>query len=277
MVTIGVMVMASPRDGYDIRNVRYEYVHGVDADAFEQLIRGLDLQSGNVVADLMCGYGAVAREVMKYAARQGLKIRTILVDLYAKQLERSCDELEGLESGCSVTRILGDARSCPLRDESVDRVAMKFGLHEVPQTDQQGVVNHCHRVLEPDGYFVVWDTMPICTSEQMVLQDVVRKKDEIAGFDDLVKNRYFFRQDEAEGYLRSAGFRGIKILHETTYKLSTKKHLESDFNGDESKLMSWNEYIRGRVPEYMKASLGFADKGKSIEMTFRAAMLRATK
>jgi len=41
--------------------------------------------------------------------------------------------------------------------------------------------------------------------------------------------------------------------------------------------MSWNEYIRRRVPEYMKALLGFADKEESIQMTFRAAMLRATK
>jgi len=242
----------------------YENIHNVSPIDLYQLVQSLEIKDGNIVADLMCGYGAVTREILKYH-----KVNPILLDKSQEQLERSCDGLG--------ERILSDMRTCPLEEESVDRAVIKMGIHEVPKTDQQTIVNQVYRILKQDGIFSLWDVMPTTEEHQILFQDIIRKKDELAGFESFMIDRYFFRLGEIQDYLKTAGFRDIEHVHKIKYRLSTGKRLDAEFKVDKTKLEEWNQYIRQRVPEHLKPILNYVDKRNTIEMTFEKGIVRARK
>jgi len=60
-------------------------------------------------------------------------------------------------------------------------------------------------------------------------------------------DRYFFRLDEIQSYLKTAGFRDIEHVHKINYQSSTEKRLSTEFGGDQSKLEAWNQYIRDEI------------------------------
>ncbi len=256
-------------NGWEIRDARYEDIHKIDQKDFEQLVKTLEIKQGDVIADLMSGYGAATREILKYCRN----IKPILVDMSEKQLDRSKKEL-----GTNlVERILADVKYCPLKDGSVDKVVIKMGLHEVPQNDQQTVIDQSYRILKQEGILAIWHMMLYTREEQKLFQDILREKDRLAGLDSLIVNRYFYRKDEIETYLDNAGFRDTKLFCEMDFDLAAEKRLHGEFNGDEDKLMSWMDYIRKRVPRELKSKTRYIDQGRIIKMTFRQEIIKSTK
>jgi YD repeat-containing protein len=264
----------TPTEGWKKRNVRYEQIHNVDEKDMVKLVESLEIANGGKIADLMCGYGAVSREIAKYCAGKGLDVSLVLVEMFKEQLDRSYEELKGISN---ITRILSDARNECLEPASLDGAIIKMGVHEVPQKDQQQIVNNVYKALKEGRIFSMWDVMPESLEEQLLFQDIIRKKDELAGFDSLVKNRYFFRQDEAMAYFVAAGFKDVEHVQKISYRFSSENRLEAEFGGIESKLMAFNDYIRTRVPESMKEKLQYNDSGRTIEMTFTKGIVRGRK
>jgi ubiquinone/menaquinone biosynthesis C-methylase UbiE len=253
-------------NGWKIRNAVYETVHNINPTDLHQLVKSLEIKEGNIVADLMCGYGAVTREILKYH-----QVIPILLDNSEEQLKKSYQELGKIE------RIFSDIRECPLEDESIDRAVIKMGIHEVPKKDQQIIINQVYRILRQRGVFSMWDIMPTTEEEQILFQDIIRKKDKLAGFESFVTDRYFFKLDEGMNYLRTAGFKEVEHIHKMNFWYSIDKLLNSDFRNDKNKLEEWNEYIRQRVPENLKSKLGYVDKGEKIEMNFEQGIIKGSK
>ncbi len=191
---------------------------------------------------------------------------------FKEQLEKVDDYVKG-----NFKKILADARKIPLENDSVNKVVVKMGIHEVPRKDQQLIVDEIFRILRKGGIVSIWDVMPLKKDEQILFQRVIRKKDELAGFDTLVKNRYFYREDEIKANLKKAGFSKIKLFSPISYRLSTEKRLDEEFGGDKKKLEKWNDFIRKLIPKNAKKRLHYIDKGNTIKLTFRKAIVKAIK
>ena len=145
-----------------------------------------------------------------------------------------------------------------------DTIVIKMGLHEVPKEEQLKVLRDFFRILKPKGKVVIWDIM-LNNDNQSLFQDVIRKKDELAGFDMLVKERYFFREEEFLENVKKAGFTRIKDFHTIHNRFSSRRRLESELKNNIILLKRLNDYIRKRFPEELKKSLKYSDLGEDIQ------------
>lgn len=260
-------------DGWNIRNVRYEHIHNVQESDMNLLAESLELSDTNTVADVMCGYGAVTKALFTWCG-EGIKISAILVDCHSEQLDRSISELENNEH---VTRLIGDARHTLFDPNSLDRAVIKMGIHEVPKVDQQLIVDNMFKALKPGGIFVTWDVAVDCEEVQILFQKIIREKDRLAGFDSLVKDRYFFTKEELVSYFKIAGFHSVECVKDISYRFSSKERLDSEFRNDIKILEKFNEYIRHVVPEHLRSFVHYEDVKDTIYMTFNKAIVKGRK
>jgi len=271
------------QDGYKIRNVRYEEIHNVPQDFFDTIVKGLSIKNGDNIGDLMSGYGAISREVLKYAEKNKKRIELWLLDNHLEQLDRSHEELAHWEHPSNlqqlkIHRIHSDARfSNVLKENSLDHAVMKMGLHEIPQCDQQGAVDNAYNWLKNGGTLMIWDRMARKKEDQELFSKIISEKDRLAGFDSFVKNRYFFRLDEGIEYMKKSGFKEVKVFKEIYLNFTSKVRLHTEFGGNENTLKSWNEFIRASVPEAMKKRLKYQDNGDDIKMVFAKAIICGKK
>jgi len=257
------------KDGWKKRCVSYESIHSIDPQDISILVESLEIRDSDIIADLMCGYGAVASEVLKQAREKGIGINLILLDAYLEQIKR-------VPSHVNCRRLIEDIRQSSIEPGSVDKAVIKMGLHELPAEDQQSVVDRIYRILKQGGILSVWDVMHMTLEDQTLFRLIISKKDKLAGFESFVEKRYFFRQSEIEEYLKNAGF-NVEFVHEIRYRLHTSKRLDTEFGGDKGKLEEWNQYVREVVPDSMKERLEFRDRGENISMTLRKGIIRGKK
>lgn len=259
--------------GWNKRSVRYEDIHNVSPDDLAVLARSLALKQGDTFVDLMCGYGAVAKAALQHYKSAGISVSPILVDSSKEQLARALSETS-LESCLKLNE---DVRFLSLSDNSVDGIAIKMGLHEVPRRDQYDVVASAYRILRPGGVLAIWDLMFKDPTEQLAFQSIIHEKNRLAGFYDMALNRYLPREEDVRDYLWAAGFERAELVKEISYSFSSEKRLYSEFGGDKSKLEEWNDFIRAVIPENIKGKIGYKDSGRTIEAQFRKGILRAVK
>jgi ubiquinone/menaquinone biosynthesis C-methylase UbiE len=251
---------------YDTRSVEYKKIHSVPDDLYTKVIESLDLFPGAILGDLMAGHGEMSDAIITYCSSKGFKVQGIMLDAYAKQLPESHE----------FARIVGDIRHPVLSAESLDRTVMKLGLHEIPQKDKQQAISQVYRVLKQEGIGVFWELGFKDSYEQQIFHQIVRKKDELAGFHDLVRDRYFCRESELREYFQKCGFKQIEVVYQGTFYIHTSKWLEGDFGKDETKLEELDKYIM-QIPEQTRKKYGFKKEGQDICMEFSWPVFRVTK
>lgn len=260
-------------NSWDNRTTRYEDTHHIQQEEFDALVKSLNLKDGMVVADLMCGYGAVSREILRYCSTAGIDIELLLVDSSKRQLERSHAEL----AGGKVSRVSGDILDLSLLEMSLDVAVIKMGLHEVTKKDQQMVVARTYQTLVSKGCFVLWDVLHQYYDTQCVFSNIIRVKDELSGLASLAKDRYFFTQQELSNYLVTSGFNDIQPVWNGAFLFDSQSWLNSDFKEDADKLNVWNDYIRANTPRYIRSELNYVDLDKTIKMEFTQGIIKAIK
>jgi hypothetical protein len=269
--------MVCVASGWNKRQVDFTKIHGDDSAAFAALLDHMRLRNGLVIGDLMGGYGAVSRNILERCIRDGIDIEIILSDAYKEQLERSFETLAPYDAqGFLIKRILEDARTLSERP-SLDNAVIKFGLHEVRREEQSAIIQGTYRRLKENGEFYLWMPMGTTPLLNKHFQDVVRKKDELAGLDELVMNRYFSHENEIRPLLEQAGFRNIRTIYEGPFIYTTKNFLDSDFEGDIHKVEAWNDYLRSSLSSDVKNLLAFTDNGDSISLSFVKRIIKAEK
>lgn len=105
-----------------------------------------------VLADLGCGPGIFTGDVAK--AFPGLKV--IAFDISAGMLELAGNYLESAKLTDRTSLMLGNLQKLPFGDDSLDVIVSTFSLHH--WIDPQGAFGEIHRVLKPQGQFLVFDT-----------------------------------------------------------------------------------------------------------------------
>ncbi|MDP5216485.1 class I SAM-dependent methyltransferase [Ruegeria sp. 2205SS24-7] len=260
-------------DGYNIRKVDFSKIHGVAGNDLGKLADAMEIPDGARVLDLMCGYGAVSAHILNRAANEGHSIELSMCDLHKVQLDRIPDEVR--EAAADVT--VGDARNLPYEDASFDAVVIKMGLHEVPHIDQPLVFQQVFRVLKPGGRFVIWEVMPDTGEQQDAFTEQMQKKNELAGYESIVVDRYFTRGEQMPWLYEEAGFAGVKQVFEANFHQSTLGRLDSELGGDHHKLDDLNAFVRRCTPDAIRTEVDYKDEGDSISMKVPNRIFRAIK
>lgn len=247
------------KQGFDNRIVSYEYIHSIDPADKKAFIDAIDPKDGEIVLDAMGGYGAIGKEVLE----RNPNAVVYLVDESDVQVQRARENLPNLPAErFSVASLPG----APFKESFFDTIALKMGLHEVSKALQLEVLQEFHKLLKPTGKIVIWDIM-LDNETQTLFQDIIRKKDELSGFDMLMTERYFFREDEFIENVKKAGFGNIHEFHPIHYRFNSIRRLEQELGGDMSKLEQLNQYIRERFNPELKEKLKYEDLGNTIQFT----------
>ncbi len=137
------------QEGYSIRDFNQGPATYADKELADKLFEtsGLKNLSGKVVLDLMSGPGKVAIGLMSKSP-----------DNYYVALDGVVDLLKEIKNP-EIRSISGDARALPLRSDSVDLVVVRYGLKDVPQEQQVGVLKGIHVVLKPGKRLIIADMM----------------------------------------------------------------------------------------------------------------------
>ncbi len=252
---------------YNERKTDYRKAHGFNDGTLDRLAASLDLFEGARVLDLMSGQGVVSQAVVNHYGRKGIKVYPTLHEGYREQLPPNPE----------YPVIISDARQIPAENESFDGLAVKMGIHEIPKCDQPLVFAEAARLLRPGRVFSLWELALEDEAVQRVYQNIIRRKDELAGFYDLANNRHFMREEQIFGFLKGAGFVDVEVYAPGTFFFNSANWLGNDLANDQNKLKELNEFVRQEVSPDMRLRLNYQDNGDSISMKFNHPVIRARK
>jgi hypothetical protein len=72
---------------------------------------------------------------------------------------------------------------------------------------------------------------------------IIKKKDELAGFDSLVRNRHFPKKEEVISELQNSGFENAKVEHDVFPKLSIRNRKEEFVSADRLKVLEEKGFL----------------------------------
>lgn len=204
---------------FNDRIVDFSKIHNHKEQDWIKFLEIIDPRPGEVILSGMDGYGAPSQAIWETSSAKGFVPEIYALDESPVQIARANADFPQIPADHRVT---ADMRRTPFDDGMFDTVVIKMGLHEVPKLDQVEILREVRRILKPGGKFVTWDLSFHDVEVQKVFQDLIRKKDEIAGFDSLVSSRYFSRQDELLNALNQAGFEKGTVAHEVDARLTMR-------------------------------------------------------
>jgi ubiquinone/menaquinone biosynthesis C-methylase UbiE len=283
------------KKGFDDRIVRYEQIHKIKDEYYQALLSAIDPHEGEVILEGCSGYADVSKHIIEATKDFQNKPEIYLVDESAVQMARARSELKLPEDHM----ILGDIRQTGMPIEKFDKAVIKMGVHELPKQEQPKVFSEIYRLLKPEGKFIIWE-LSLNKETQQAFQDILRKKDELAGFEIMIKNRYFQRHDELQKLFEDAGFKDIKDEYKIRYTFDPKGRFEELVSRDRREMLEEKgtlseedekelhhraqervdtliAYIRERVTDDMKDKVEYKDLGDNIEMTFDKIIMSGKK
>jgi SAM-dependent methyltransferase len=271
-------------DPFDLRNVRYEKLHGIMSEDFEAFAIAAGISTKHRILDVGCGYGACSRELLKRLSKEPQHSVIIdLIDRSLHQLELSKKELRRFESlkNIKINRFnkqFPDEACCP--KEEYDLITAKMVLHEVPYGQQRNFLARLLECLEPNGTLLFWEFC-LPQAAQTFITQVIRKKDELAGYNELVNRRYFCNERELSSYFSDAGFAFAIPLRIMRYQFDTYDFLDIDFHNDSKIYDEWLSYIRREAQNSLFESgrglLDLRDRNDRIEFTIPNVLIFAKR
>jgi ubiquinone/menaquinone biosynthesis C-methylase UbiE len=260
-------------DGYEKRQADFARIHGVQDDDLQFMAQMLGLADGARVLDLGCGYGEVSAHIVAESDRLGVRIGLSMCDLHAVQLGRVPPELHARANDV----VVGDARKIPFPDSAFDAVVVKMMLHEVPFYDQPAVCEQVLRVLRPGGLFVMWNVMPQDAEIQDAFSKAMQLKNTLAGYESLVRDRYYPRLDQVLPMLTEAGFADVQHVRQVHFRQSTLARRDMELGGSDEKLARLNAFCRSVITADMAKRIDLTDTGDDIQFTITNHIVAARK
>jgi len=161
------------------------------------------------VVDIGCGPGYLIARMAK--SIPGIEI--IGVDIANSMLQVAADNLSSLGFGDRVSFRQGDVQKLPFEDNAVDFVISTFSLHH--WSNPKEALHEIHRVLKPEGQFLIFDLRRDCRrffywllnfATKVVVPAPMRQINEPLG-----SALSSYTLSESESILSEAGFQQWKI------------------------------------------------------------------
>lgn len=268
-------------NGFDKRIVLYEDIHKVNQVDFDILLNALDIPNCETLLDSGCGYGAITLGALKNQG--GSNVKYSLSDISNVQLERATVEINRvllqMQPKPKISLFFDNIVFTEFEVNSFDSIGAKMVFHEINKKYQQKAVADWYKILKSGGKLVIWD-LSLDSLNQKLIQEIVREKDRLAGFQYMVENRCFLKEDEILSMLKDAGFKNYEKIHDINYHINTEKRLTSEFGGDKNKVILWNDFIRKKISginSHILNKLSFEDYGETISMKLPKAIFLAIK
>lgn len=242
---------------YETRNTNYQEAHGFTDEMLECFVKTFELKQKEKFLDLMGGSGTLIKKVIEIYG--GTKETRTLLDAYSPQVQQYIQ--------CKIR--IEDARITEIPENSYDVVAMKSAIHEIRKHQQSQVYKNIHYFLKPNGRIYLWEIACKNSKSQEEFNNVIRKKDELAGFKDFTEKRHFCSLSEIITNLDKSGFRDIGIEKDMNFIINTKNWLNNDFGGNKKKVKELNKFIR--------KNYDFKDYGNYLTKEFYWPIISAKK
>lgn len=266
---------------YETRDVDYSLIHGETKDVFLKFTQALELRAGSRLLDVGGGYGSVLIHILENDPQ--LNFHYDLLDSSQHQIKKAKHHIAGFLKGkttnASVSYIHQSAAQMNLPAGHYDVVICKMFIHEVPEHEKEMIFTRLFSVLKPGGRVLFW--MPdLDENDHAFYIETIRKKDELARFNELVKNRHFLLNSELVTHLERAGFSSIEKLFHFNYDLHTSRRLKDEFKNRLEDLEAWNLYIL-KIAELLtpgqKQDLLVDIREDNIHIRFKRAVFKAVK
>jgi len=112
----------------------------------------LDLPPNSTLIDLACGVGNYSIEISKIS---GAEYKIYAIDLWAEGIE-VLNTLIKDQGITNIHTIVADiSREIPLETASADACLLATTLHDLSQEAQDSTMREVHRVLKPEGIFII--------------------------------------------------------------------------------------------------------------------------
>ena len=134
---------------YDRLSAPYDrLIAPLEANTRRRAIEKLHLESGETVLEIGCGPGHALRLLARHSSPDG---HVIGLDAAPGMLARARRRVGSSTESDRIDLLLGDARSLPVPDDSVDAVFIEDTLELFSSDEITTVVADCARVLDADG------------------------------------------------------------------------------------------------------------------------------
>ena len=266
---------------YETRDVDYSLIHGETKEVFSKFVEALNLKTDSKLLDLGGGYGSVLVSILEN--NPDLSFHYDLLDSSLRQIKKAKKHIDNFlknkKSTASINYIHQNAAKMNLPANCYDMVVCKMFIHEVPLHKKEQIFKKIFYVLKPGGHVVFWNP-DLNENDHSFYKNTIRKKDELAKFNDLVKNRHFLLNSELVIHLENAGFSDIKKLFDFNYDLHTSLRLKAEFHDKKENLEEWNNYIL-KISELLtpelKKNLLVNIEENNIHIRFKRAVFKAVK
>ena len=143
------------REVFDSVAAQYDLMNDLMSGGLHRLWKRFTIElsavrSGQTVLDIAGGTGDLAAKFSKLVGADG---KVILADINAAMLSVGRDRLIDKGALSNINEVQADAQFLPFDDNSIDCIAIAFGLRNV--TDKAKALRSMHRVLKPGGRVLV--------------------------------------------------------------------------------------------------------------------------
>ena len=232
------------KNAYEIRNADYSIVHNDSDEDFLEFITALSIKQADKVIDIGGGYGSIFIRLIEH--QPDLIIDYDLLDGGLFQLKKGEERINKLlikhNNKSTVRYMHQDATMLDLEPDQYDLVICKMFLHEIPIQHKKKIFKNLFDITKPGSRIFFWNP-DLTPNNYSFYTDVIKKKDELAGFQSMVENRHFLLNQDFYEFLAEAGFINANKLMTFDYHLDTKNRLHEEFHGDRNRLQEWNAYI----------------------------------
>ncbi len=271
----------SQQSDYETRDVDYSLIHGETKDVFSKFVEALHLKTDSTLLDLGGGYGSVLVSILENDPL--LAFNYHLLDSSQLQLKKAKKHINNFlkhnQNNATINYIHQNASKMSLPDNSYDVIVCKMFIHEIPLQKKELVFKKIYSALKPGGQVIFWNP-DLNKNDHSFYKNTIRKKDELAKFTTLVKNRHFLLTTELVAHLKTAGFTDIKKLFDFNYDLHTSLRLKAEFHDNDEHLKEWNAYIL-KIAELLspqlRKNLVLEVKENNIHIRFKRAVFKALK
>ncbi len=244
---INSMNSVDDQTGQANRLATFEDVHGLKSSDFEVFLQNIAPFSNSegkpyVILDGMGGYGDVTAHILAEAKKSNNVPEMYIADESVNQLQRGVTSGTLPEDFAKDHLVVTDIRETPFSNNLFDTVVIKMGIHEVPLQEQAKILKEVFRILKQGGKFVTWELAFSNKESQKIFQDILRKKDEIAGFTQLVSNRWFPTEEIRQSF-EKAGFVDVDSPHTLEPTVNLRKRESELSSVERTKLMQKNGAI----------------------------------
>lgn len=268
-------------NAYEIRNADYAIVHSESEVDFDQFIEALAIKDGEKVIDVGGGYGSIFIRLIQ--RKPQINFEYDLLDGGLFQLKKGEAKINGLQekfdNRSEVRYLHQDATQLNLHANYYDLVICKMFLHEIPQPNKKDLINSLFAIVKPGGRLVVWNP-DLEECDYQFYTSVIKKKDELAGYESLVQNRHFLLNNDFCSLMQDAGFTRVQKLLTFDYHLHTVNRLNEEFSGDKLKLKEWNDYIMqiaNELDDPTRQSLKIQSLDDDIYINFKRSVFSLEK